>query len=176
MPQHKFFRWGLNQSDWKSTLILALLSSQILETSPRNAFYFLREIGESFPIQILEGESERDSKSNCSEKKDSKTHLSIGKTLEINSLLLHSSPIFLHNIPHGGHLNLHTVSDGELTVLWSGPVYFCRYKYNCYQCTHYSADSTEQKSLSVTSLHWKSGKKDFQGLCDTKVPHTWSLW
>lgn len=176
MPQHKFFRWGLNQYDWKSTLILALPSSQILETSPRNAFCFLHEIGESFQIQILEGESEKDSKSNCSEKKNSKRHLSIGKTLEINSLPLHSSPIFLHNIPHGDHLNLYTVSDGELTVLWSDPVCFCRYGCNCYQCTHYSADSTEQKSLSVTSLHWKSGKKDFQGLWDTKVLYTWWLW
>lgn len=79
MPQHKFFSWGLNQSDWKSTLILALLSSQILETSPRNAFYFLREIGESFPIQILEGESERDSKSNCSEKKILKDISALGR-------------------------------------------------------------------------------------------------
>lgn len=60
MPQSEFLRWRLDQSDQKSTLILALPSSQIGETSPRNALYFIGEIDESFSIQIQEEESEED--------------------------------------------------------------------------------------------------------------------
>lgn len=69
MPQSEFLRWGLDQSEQKSILILALPSSQIGATSPRNALYVIGEIGESFSIQKQEKESEEDSKNNCSEKR-----------------------------------------------------------------------------------------------------------
>lgn len=59
MPLSKSLRWGHHQFDWKSTLILALISSQILETSYGNALYITGEIDESFPIQIQEDKSKK---------------------------------------------------------------------------------------------------------------------